>query len=66
MKYGVWWVDRDQKEQTEYFDSEDARRNKIKELMGQNLRWKIIPEHRAEVTTARDVLKLVEESEKGS
>jgi len=64
MKYGVWWIDADQKEQKEYFDTEDARMAKVKELMATNLPWKLIPEHRvagSSMTTAKDVLKLVEE-----
>ena len=62
MKYGVWWVSVDKKEQKEYFDSETARMEKIKELMGMRLPWKLIPERGPEkVTTARDVLKLAEQ-----
>ena len=66
MKYGVWWVSVDKKEQKEYFDSETARMEKIKELMGMKLPWKLIPERGPEkVTTARDVLRMVEEAEEG-
>jgi len=62
MKYGVWWVSVDKKEQKEYFDSETARMEKIKELMGMKLPWKLIPERGPEkATTARDVLRIVDE-----